>query len=638
MKPICLSIALCFVSIAACGQQTQPAASPAQATQPFLHGETVASSPQSPAHGASQPEDLHQQLGSLSTYLAGRRGLIEIPPNSPAGWWDELGNSSVRFLDDRGNTMPDKSGHITSATIDGFKGGYNNGIMLRGVETDPSPRNRYVGYMNMQFHYTAERGGNNTYNGKSGEKTDYFNILATSEMRTVGQKTGIASNLASYSDGDTMGIQSNVTQFGGYDTSGDEQTEGIRIQIQQGSSASNGTGGIFAGSVAAVHGNTLTYTPDHDASTLGEHRLIRDLSRSYSAGSIAAIVNSGGSPNTVHITGNGTHWSELGARVHTEFNELAVGGGVTQTNLAFCFDPLKSDGYDVCFPVTEIEDNNHLTVNLISTGPQQNTPWPPAWPVSGSYHLYPAVWPTSFDFAAHTLTAPDVSGVAAGDKIDQVLAYNMQIFGEWLCMGRHIGLPGKGGGINILNWGTAQSPRMGFGFGVSGNFESAIMFQPSNQKSGIPNYLASFFSDPASKILLDSTTVRAPAPPEVALWRLKDAAGQAHILLSFLRDTATACLLDASLCVSAGGAVLAKQLGQSEANDYAGTIGMGGSTSARVNFRQPFQSNPVCTLTPTSDPSAVGAYWVTATRTTVTANVRQAGNVTFNYICVGNPI
>jgi len=50
-----------------------------------------------------------------------------------------------------------------------------------------------------------------------------------------------------------------------------------------------------------------------------------------------------------------------------------------------------------------------------------------------------------------------------------------------------------------------------------------------------------------------------------------------------------------------------------------------------------FNNAPICTLTPTSDPTSVGAYWVTSTNSSFTVKVHTSGTITFNYICMGNP-
>jgi hypothetical protein len=78
---------------------------------------------------------------------------------------------------------------------------------------------------------------------------------------------------------------------------------------------------------------------------------------------------------------------------------------------------------------------------------------------------------------------------------------------------------------------------------------------------------------------------------------------------------------------------------QNAANaDIAGTITISAATSASKTFSgSGYTVAPSCTITPTSDPTAVGVWWVTTTTTTVTANVKTSGTITFNYHCIGNP-
>jgi hypothetical protein len=67
--------------------------------------------------------------------------------------------------------------------------------------------------------------------------------------------------------------------------------------------------------------------------------------------------------------------------------------------------------------------------------------------------------------------------------------------------------------------------------------------------------------------------------------------------------------------------------------EESGTISINDSTSASSAFTTKWASPPVCTLTPTSDPHAIGGYWVTSSTSTVTANVHYAGRITFNFRC-----
>jgi len=77
------------------------------------------------------------------------------------------------------------------------------------------------------------------------------------------------------------------------------------------------------------------------------------------------------------------------------------------------------------------------------------------------------------------------------------------------------------------------------------------------------------------------------------------------------------------------------------ASDTAGTITITNpATTASVSFTTPFGSNPVCTLTPTSDQiSTIVNSWVTVSTSAVTANVHTTpgSSITFAYHCMGNP-
>jgi hypothetical protein len=83
--------------------------------------------------------------------------------------------------------------------------------------------------------------------------------------------------------------------------------------------------------------------------------------------------------------------------------------------------------------------------------------------------------------------------------------------------------------------------------------------------------------------------------------------------------------------------VLAKNLSTNTASntDLAGTIAVSASTTGTYTFAQTYSSSPICQLTPTSDPTAVGVYWATTTTTVLTANVKTSGTITFNYHCIG---
>lgn len=73
---------------------------------------------------------------------------------------------------------------------------------------------------------------------------------------------------------------------------------------------------------------------------------------------------------------------------------------------------------------------------------------------------------------------------------------------------------------------------------------------------------------------------------------------------------------------------------QAASTDIAGTIAISSSTSAAFTFNTAYTNAPNCTLTPTSDPTSTGTWWVTTSTTAVTAHVSISGTITFMYHCV----
>lgn len=77
--------------------------------------------------------------------------------------------------------------------------------------------------------------------------------------------------------------------------------------------------------------------------------------------------------------------------------------------------------------------------------------------------------------------------------------------------------------------------------------------------------------------------------------------------------------------------------GSSDNTDDAGTLVISGGTSASYSFSNTKQSvAPSCELTPHGDTTDIGTWWETITTTTLTANVKTAGSISFSYQCWGH--
>lgn len=79
----------------------------------------------------------------------------------------------------------------------------------------------------------------------------------------------------------------------------------------------------------------------------------------------------------------------------------------------------------------------------------------------------------------------------------------------------------------------------------------------------------------------------------------------------------------------------ALRTGTTANTDSSGTITVTSSTTGSTTFPSgvTYTTAPRCVLTPTSDPTAVGVWWVTSSTTAVTATVKVSGTITFNYEC-----
>jgi hypothetical protein len=75
--------------------------------------------------------------------------------------------------------------------------------------------------------------------------------------------------------------------------------------------------------------------------------------------------------------------------------------------------------------------------------------------------------------------------------------------------------------------------------------------------------------------------------------------------------------------------------GSTTNTDVVGIITVSGTTTESYQFTKQYASAPACLLTPLSDFGPVGSYWATISNSSLTANVRIAGTISFTYHCWG---
>jgi hypothetical protein len=103
---------------------------------------------------------------------------------------------------------------------------------------------------------------------------------------------------------------------------------------------------------------------------------------------------------------------------------------------------------------------------------------------------------------------------------------------------------------------------------------------------------------------------------------------------------------DGQLTVNSGGAYAGQSdmaLGSlsifnhlnSQQEDLAGQLTINGGTSTSFTFSTTYTNAPMVVVTPTSDPTAIGGYWVTSTNTGFTINMKNSGTIAFSYHVIG---
>jgi hypothetical protein len=424
-----------------------------------------------------------------STNTSGTRSVLWIDPQVGAGSPTSALGSLERIFDARGTNCMDATGGFTAA---------DNSLCIEAAEDSADSTTTPTSKADFHLSYDSVAGGVYNFTGTSGTKSNRSVLALNGEYSTVAQKWGVLGAYSSYAGGETIPFSANQTEYGGYVSSGQEPSEGVRIQQQQGS-LSDGQGGVWSATASGVNSSTgvVTFSSPANTATLGESRFIRDLGTKYSTGTYSAVSCTGTNPTTCTITGSGTAWTSIAGFVgtHTTFNSLAGGGNILTNNLVFCAAPAANGGFDACVPITSGVSATSLTANLYGVGTQENTAWP--WATSGGYAIYGSAYPTAVNVAAGAFTAGDVTGLVAGDTLDQVLAYNGDFYGLQVVQSRTIGRA-YGGGLNIANSGSSTAPAFAAGAAVSGNYLCAFCVQTSNETSGAPQIDFEVFARPAA--------------------------------------------------------------------------------------------------------------------------------------------
>jgi hypothetical protein len=581
-------------------------------------------------------------IASTSTGRAHARGVLWIGPQSPANALDSHSNpipytaelnSSQRIFDVRGTNCMDWLGYFS------FN---DNSFCFEGSETvkDPDgsvPNSSEEGLWRNLVHvgYNSLQGGTYNYTGPhAGTKSNRHALWVNGEYHTVAQNGLIGGAMNCLTGGECMGINFQQIYPGGYIGPGEEAMQGIRIQQQQTYGSSDHSGGYWSATDAQVNGpaGTVSFTPAANPNTLAEARPIRDLNSAYSAGAYSAVACSGMQPATCTITGSETDWTRIHGFVGTHTTMLSKNGPILTNNLLFCAVPGAQGGFDACVPITAGVDDTHLTLNLLGVGTQGNSTWP--WPTSGKYAIYASAWPTQVDIGSHTFSATDLHGIANGHQLDQVIAYNGDQWAIQIFQSRNIGRP-YGGGIDVLNWGPADSPAYECAFCTSGHYRSAFSVGRSNLPSGTPAVILETFSPGTTGTIVDYS---GGAEFQHA-WLYLDSNRTMQTAFGYTRNASSGvaglAFFAAKAYITTNGVGEFLHIGNANrGSDISGSIAIRGSASGSFTFATAYSEAPKCVASPTSNPGPV-TWWVTATERAVTVNLSAPATIGFNYICSG---
>lgn len=167
------------------------------------------------------------------------------------------------------------------------------------------------------------------------------------------------------------------------------------------------------------------------------------------------------------------------------------------------------------------------------------------------------------------------------------------------------------------------------------NVADWVYISPANAPTFTGRWL-NYYADPNNRVLLDRVDINS-----VPVWAVQSAGnGNANAVVNngnaLVFNAKNLASQTASISAATGVAQFAAVASGTNANsDMAGQIAIVAGTSGSYTFLLGWQTAPICTVTPTSDPTAAGAYWVSSSATTLTITTKNAATVTFNYICIG---
>ena len=497
-------------------------------------------------------------------------------------------------------------------------------------------------------------GGHNTQGEEGAEAVDLWLLQGTGAYQaTIG------------SGGTTGSTSLSLTNTVGEGTQGAgryliDTTPGKTIAAGSISAVSNNTGGTpvtFTGTGTSWPVSTVNTTTTQAITAPGVQTVIVASTSGITANTTVLLICDGTEPETVIPTAVGTGSITANFKYPRASGAIVAAGGLTGYYLELTADTVSSSvtgGTTLrqTFPVLYSTSTTSLAAGIIEQGsfqafvPTDATAWANSSGNNG-YVLYPGA--TVLSVQANGLVGdtfalmPNTEAWTNGDTVELPRhPAGFSRLGSWLMQ-------------NWFPWPGNQGPLLEYN-GVHGYYTTGLTLgnnTPLTRYSGNGGNLAApryaiQVGGPWQNALALTTPLPGAVGISIALpaWgsgttmypvQVSNSAGSNDVL-AYNQSSAlwslTASSRSASYSFGGVSFSIPAHFGGSSA-DLTGSVTITSGTSATVLFSMAYTSVPKCVVTPTSDPSSIGAYWVTATTTAMTVNEHTLGTMTFNYVCVG---
>ena len=398
--------------------------------------------------GASVGAQIDNACGSLG----GKSGVVAIPAALGAGQSLAGLANGCAVLDLRGagnnltsNFAPNQNGDENAFSI---KFLFRERILSAQA---PIPGLIGTGY----FYQEGWTGGTNL----TGNKSNYFALLAQTANRTPGQHGALMANAACFAAGDCEPAQVIAESYADESAGGDEGAVTFRGSILGGASE-------FSAAIASIGTNTINYSTAANENTRGEGRQLIDVTKADTRGNVTGIS---GTPAVVTATGT----------------LFSTNHGGTGSKTSLCFELAGSAGaynggtnpfHDV-YRVASVQSDTQLTLDLTYQGAQE--PWF-GDVTTGTPTLYPCSKVSSLGLSG-SLVVSDGTVFSTGDSILEAMGHQ-QLQGMLLYGSSYLPTPINGSFATIEN-GTNR-PWWG-GLLFTGNWSNNVIYVGPNSGSGV---------------------------------------------------------------------------------------------------------------------------------------------------------